>query len=101
MLDLSTKNSAGRNRLLGLSALVGPFAALVDGRYTLGLAESGVQGLAFVVGPMILGGIVGWVMLTRLARGLIPNLTIPATRSITGGLISGKRSIKQSYEPEN
>src|SRR5437867_252592 len=100
VLDLSTKNSIGRNRLLGLSALVGPFAALIDGRYALGLAESGVQGLALVVGPMILGGIVGWVLLTRLARGLIPNLTIPATRSITGGLISRKRPVRQSYEPE-
>ncbi len=100
VLDLSTKNSAGRNRLLGFSALIGPFAALVDGRYTLGLAESGVQGLALVVGPMILGGIVGWILLTKLARGLIPNLTIPATRSITGGLVSRKRPVRQSYEPE-
>jgi len=100
VLDLSTKNSAGRNRLLGFSALIGPFAALIDGRYTLGLAESGVQGLALVVGPMILGGIVGWILLTKLARGLIPNLTIPATRSITGGLVSRKRPVRQSYEPE-
>jgi hypothetical protein len=86
--------------LLGLSALVGPFAALIDGRYTLGLAESGVGVLAFVLVPMILGGIVGWVLLTRLASGLIPNLTIPDTRSITGGLASEKRPIRQSYEPE-
>lgn len=96
VLDLSTKNSIGRNRLLGLSALVGPFAALIDGRYALGLAESGVGVLAFVVVPMILGGIVGWVLLTRLARGLIPNLTIPDTRSIAGKHISGKRPIRQS-----
>ncbi len=100
VLDLLTKNSTGRNRLLGLSALVGPFAAFIDGRYTLGLAESGVEALAFVVVPMILGGIVGWVLLTRLARGLIPNLTIPDTRSTTGGLIPGKRPIRQFYEPE-
>src|SRR5712691_1779349 len=100
VLDLSTKNSAGRNRLLGLLALVGPFAALIDGRYTLGLAESGVQVLAFVAVPMILGGIVGWVLLTRLARGLIPNLTIQDTRSITGEIISAKRPIRKSYEPE-
>ena len=100
VLDLSTKNSISRNRLFGLSALVGPFAALVDGRYTLGLAESGVEVLGFVVVPMILGGIVGWVLLTRLARGLIPNLMIPDTRSITGGTISGKRPIRQFYEPE-
>jgi len=96
VLDLSTKNSIGRNRLLGLSALVGPFAALIDGRYALGLAESGVGVLAFVVVPMILGGIVGLVLLTRLARGLIPNLTIPDTRSIAGEHISGKRPIRQS-----
>src|SRR3989442_872469 len=96
VLDMSTKNSIGRNRLLGLSALVGPFAALIDGRYALGLAESAVGALAFVVVPMILGGIVGWVLLTRLARGLIPNLTIPDTRSIAGEHISGKRPIRQS-----
>ncbi len=100
VLDLSTKNSIGRNRLLGLSALVGPFAALIDGRYALSLAEIGVRALIFVVAPMILGGIVGWVLLNRFARGLIPNLTIPDTRSTTGGLISGKRPIRQSYEPE-
>ena len=99
VLDLSTKNSIGRNRLLGLSALVGPFAALIDGRYTLGLAESGVGVLPFVVVPMILGGVVGWVLLTRLARGLIPNLTIPDAKSIAGGFISGKRPIRQSHEP--
>ncbi len=49
---------------------------------------------------MILGGIVGWILLTKLARGLIPNLTIPATRSITGGFVSRKRPVRQSYEPE-
>jgi hypothetical protein len=100
LLDLSTRNSIGRNRLLGVSALVGPFVALIDGRYALRLAESGVGVLAFVLVPMILGGIVGWVLLTRLARGLIPNLTIPDTRSIAGGFISGKRPVRQSYEPE-
>jgi hypothetical protein len=100
VLDLSTRNSIGRNRLFGFSALVGPFAALIDGRYALGLAESGVQVLAFVAVPMILGGIVGWVLLTRLARGLIPNLTVPDTKSIIGGLVSGKRPIRKSYEPE-
>src|SRR5438132_9727416 len=94
VLDLSTKNSISRNRLFGLSALVGPFAALIDGRYSLGLAESGVQVLAFVAVPMILGGIVGWVLLTRLARGLIPNLTMPDARPITGGLISEKGPIR-------
>jgi hypothetical protein len=100
VLDLSTKNSTRRNRLLGLSALVGPFAAIIDGRYTLGLAESGIEVLALVLIPMILGGIVGWLLLTKLASGLIPNLTIPDTRSITGGLISEKRPVRQSYERE-
>ncbi len=98
VLDLLTRNSNSRNGLLGLSALVGPFAALIDGRYTLGLAESGVGVLAFVVVPMILGGILGWVLLTRLARGLIPNLTIRHTGSIAGGIIPGERSIRQSRE---
>ena len=100
VLDLLTKNSAGRSRPLGLSAFVGPFAALIDGRYALGLSESGVEALAFVVGPMILGGILGWVLLTRLARGLVPNLTIRYARSITGGPISEKRPIGQLREPE-
>ena len=99
VLDLSTKNSIGRSRLLGLSALVGPFAALIDGRYAHGLAQSGVGVLPFVVVPMILGGVVGWVVLTRLGRGLIPNLTIRDAGSITGGLVSGKRPIRQSNEP--
>jgi hypothetical protein len=100
VLDLSTKNSIGRNRLLGLSALVGPFAALIEGRYDISLAGSGPGALAFVVVPMILGGVVGWVLLTRIAPGLIPNLTIPDTGSITRGLLSGKRSIRQFHEPE-
>jgi hypothetical protein len=100
VLDLSTKNSVGRNRLLGLSALVGPFAALIDGRYSLGLAQSGIGVFAFVTIPMILGGIVGWVLLTRLAPGLIPNPTIPDIRSTTGGFLSGKRPIKQSHDSE-
>ena len=100
MLDLLTKNSAGRSRPLGLSAFVGPFAALIDGRYAIGLSESGVEALALVVGPMILGGILGWVLLTRLARGLVPNLTIRYARSITGGPISEKRPIGQLREPE-
>jgi len=80
-LDLSTKNSTGRTRLLGLSAVVGPFAAFIDGRYALGLAESGLGALAFVVLPMILGGIIGWFVLTRLAHGLIPRLILPDTGS--------------------
>ncbi len=94
LLDLSTKNSFGRNGLLGLSALVGPFAAFIDGRYALGISETGIGALLFVIIPMILGGIIGWFVLNRLAHELVLNLAIPDTSSTPTGLAPRKQRIR-------
>ncbi len=94
LLDLSTKNSMSRSRLVGLSALVGPFAAFIDGRYALGISESGIGVVPFVIIPTILGGAIGWLVLNRLAHGLVPNLAITHTNSTPRVLVPGKQPIR-------
>ncbi len=98
-LDLSTRNLAGRNRLflLLLSIIIGPFAAFIDGRYALGLAEIGPSALLFVIIPMVVGGVLGWALLTRMANGLVLNLLVPRS-STHGGLVSRKQPIAQNYD---
>ena len=99
LLDLSTRNLAGRNRvlLLGLSVIIGPFAAFVDGRYALGIINTGPVALLFVITPMVLGGILGWVLLNRVANELVLNLVV-APSDIRGGPVPGKQPIRQNYD---
>ncbi len=99
LLDLSTRKLAGRNRLvlLGLSIIIGPFAAFIDGRYALGIAETGPISLLFVIIPMVVGGVLGWALLTRMANGLVLNLLVPRS-STHGGLVSRKQPISQNYD---
>jgi hypothetical protein len=101
LLDISTRNLAGRNRLvaLGLSIIIGPFAAFIDGRYVLGTAETGPIALLFVIIPMAVGGILGWALLNRVAGGLVLNLAAPPG-SVQGGIVSRKQPIRQNYDSE-
>jgi len=61
-----------------LSALIGPFTALVDGRFSLGVSESSLDlmGFAFLLFPMIVGGLAGWAILTGTAHKIIPSLAV-------------------------
>ncbi len=99
LLDLSTRNLAGRNRLLllGLSIIIGPFAAFLDGRYALGIAETGPVALLFVIVPMVIGGVLGWVLLHRVANEIVLNLGVPLG-STHGGLVSKKQPVRQNYD---
>lgn len=71
LLDATIKNSTANTKLLGLSALVGPLASFIDGRYALGLAQAGTLAIGIAVVPMIMGGILGGLLLTRL----VPKMT--------------------------
>ena len=99
LLDISTRNLAGRNRLrlLGLSIIIGPVAAFIDGRYARAMAETGPAALLFVIIPMVLGGILGWAVLNRVASGLVLNLAVPQA-STHGGFVSGKQPVRQNRE---
>jgi len=76
VLDLSTRISLRRSRMVVLSALIGSFTALVDGRFSLGLSESSldVTGVAILLFPMIVGGLAGWAILNGTTHKIIPSL---------------------------
>jgi len=76
VLDLSTRISLRRSRMVLLSTLIGPFSALVDGRFSLGLSESSldVTGVAILLFPMIVGGLAGWAILIGTTHKIIPSL---------------------------
>jgi len=84
LFDLSVKSSVSRRDLIGLSALVGPFAGFIDGRYAAGIASAvsgnGVVALGLVAVPMVLGGLVAGLLLTKLSAQLVPDLML--SRSI-------------------
>ena len=53
-----------------LSMLVGPFAAFIDGRYTIGILGSNLSVLLAVAIPTVLGGLLGGLLMTRLSPRL-------------------------------
>ncbi len=83
--------------LLGLSIIIGPFAAFLDGRYALGIAETGPVALLFVIAPMVIGGVLGWALLNRVANEIVLSLGVPLG-STHGGLVSKKQPIRQNYD---
>jgi len=82
VLDLSTRISLRRSRMVLLSTLIGPFSALVDGRFSLGLSESSLDttGFAILLFPMIAGGLAGWAILNGTTHKIIPSL--PASDAV-------------------
>ncbi len=77
VFDLLTKISMRRGIVLGLSALIGPFMALVDGRFTLGVSESTLDmaGIAILLFPLIVGGLGGWALLNRMTHEIFPKIS--------------------------
>ena len=78
VLDLSTRISLRRSSMVLLSALIGPFTALVDGRFSLGVSESSLDmtGFAILLFPMIVGGLAGSAILNRTTHKIIPSLAV-------------------------
>src|SRR3989449_8362254 len=76
VLDLSTRISLRRSRMVLPSTLIGPFSALVDGRFSLGLSESSLDmtGFAILLFPMIVGVLAGWAILNGTTHKIIPSL---------------------------
>src|SRR5437879_13717303 len=59
LLDFAVRNSIHKRTLVLLSALVGPFAAFIDGRYTIGILGSNISVLLAIAIPTVLGGLLG------------------------------------------
>src|SRR5438128_6006505 len=72
MLDFAIRNSIQKRALVLLSVLVGPFAAFVDGRYTIGIIGSDLSVLLAIAIPTVVGGLLGGLLVTL--RG--PRLSI-------------------------
>src|SRR2546426_7769218 len=70
LLDFAIRNSIQKRILVLLSALVGPFAAFIDGRYTIGILVSNLSVLLAVAIPTVLGGLLGGLLMTRLSSRL-------------------------------
>ena len=70
LLDFAIRNSIQKRALVLLSMLVGPFAAFIDGRYTIGILGSNLSVLLAVAIPTVLGGLLGGLLMTRLSPRL-------------------------------
>ena len=70
LLDFAIRNSIQKRILVLLSALVGPFAAFIDGRYTIGILGSNISVLLAIAIPTVLGGLLGGLLVTRLSPRL-------------------------------
>ncbi len=78
LLDFAVKPSIRKRTLIILSALVGPFAAFIDARYTIGIIGSDLSVLLIVAIPTAVGGLLGGLLITRLG----PRLSIASEASM-------------------
>jgi high-affinity K+ transport system ATPase subunit B len=70
MLDLAVRSSIKRRTLVVLSAVVGPFAAFIDGRYVIGIITSDLSVLLVLAIPTVIGGLLGGFLFARLSPRL-------------------------------
>jgi len=70
LLDVGVGNSIRKRTLVLFSALVGPFAAFIDARYTIGIIGSDLSVLLVVAIPTVVGGLLGGLLITRLGSRL-------------------------------
>jgi len=70
VLDFAIRNSIQKRTLVVLSALVGPFAAFIDGRYATGIIGSDLSVLLAAAIPTVVGGSLGGLLVTRLGPRL-------------------------------
>ena len=70
LLDFAVRNSIHKRTLVLLSALVGPFGAFIDGRYTVGIIGSGLSVVLAIAIPTVVGGLLGGILMTRLGPRL-------------------------------
>jgi len=70
LLDVGVRNSIQKRTLVLLSALVGPFAAFIDARYTIGIVGSDLSVLLVVAILTVVGGLLGGLLITRLGSRL-------------------------------
>jgi hypothetical protein len=73
LLDVSIKNPPNKRKLILTSALVGPFIAFLD-RFAQGIWRQDILSLALVVGVMVIGGVLGGLLLTRLSKRILPSV---------------------------
>jgi len=95
LLDLAVRNSIHKRSLVLLSALVGPFAAFIDGRYVIGIIGSDLSVLLVTAIPTVIGGLLGGLALTRLS----PRLSI-ATELSRPGLKTSSVILVKSLDQE-
>jgi hypothetical protein len=69
-LDLAVRSSIKRRTLVVLSAVVGPFAAFIDGRYVIGIITSDLSVLLVLAIPTVIGGLLGGFLFARLSPRL-------------------------------
>lgn len=84
ILDFLIRNIREEWTMVGLSLLVGPFAAILDGRLASNLI-GGVSIFFLLVGlivPTLLGGLLGGLVLIRYKTRFLPNLMIPAAKDL-------------------
>lgn len=90
--DFLSRPGMARQTMIGLSAVLGPFAAFLDGRYASTLADSlvssPVETLVLIVPPEIIGGILAAILFQRLKA----KLTVAPVRPIAAELVARQRA---------
>ncbi len=90
LFDLLPRPNLSKTSIYALSAVLGPFAALVDARYAAMLVGSGVRGLILVVPPEIIAGIVAAVLFLRLK----PLFTTIPPRPVIRELVATRSAVR-------
>lgn len=100
ILDSTIKNSMVKRNLplVMLSALTGPLLAFVDGRFALGISEAhlSLSALAIAFTFMIVGGVLGGIVLTRLAPRLSLGVHVSQIDWKTEPLTKGTSPVRQA-----
>jgi hypothetical protein len=100
ILDFAVRSSLAKLKLsfVLLSALTGPILAFVDGRFALGISEAhlSLSALTIAFSFMVIGGVLGGIVLTRLAPRLSLGLHVPQIGWRTGPLTKETHPIRHA-----
>src|SRR2546425_490071 len=83
LLDLSIKTQLRKGTMLAVSLLVGPFVALLDGRFASNLIGGLSPSFLFVIAvPTVVGGLVGVTIFRSSATKLLPRSILPQATNL-------------------